>query len=142
MRKGTIYSLLIALCSIAISCELIKLIDKTGNEYIKLTTKTSIGTVAIFSKEISENNVSGASKLFLNKVNYPTDFEAINFQDELTRLCKIIQNKPITYYKIDTLSPNLHNILVEYDYTKEFKYLMEKIDDDWYIISLNFLNNN
>ncbi|MGQ9819677.1 MAG: hypothetical protein ACUVQ1_07120 [Candidatus Kapaibacteriales bacterium] len=114
------------------SCELIKIREKSQYQ-IKPDPSKSIGTIALLTKELGEGNIIGAVNLINKNTTSFNPDSLIDIQEKLYNLSRKIYAKPITYYKIDTISQDRHNILVEYDYLFEIIFETQKVDSNWFI---------
>lgn len=115
-----------------ISCELIKIQEKNPYE-IKPDPSKSIGTIALLSKELNEGNIIGAINLINKSPNFFNPDSLNETQEKLYNLSRKIYAKPITYFKIDTITQEHHRVVVEYDYIIEIIFETQKIDSNWFI---------
>ncbi|MFN3306668.1 MAG: hypothetical protein ACK42Z_05730 [Candidatus Kapaibacteriota bacterium] len=114
------------------SCELIKLTDHRRKK-IDPNPKNSIGLVFLLIQEVKENNIIGASKLFVGQdtsVNLEKVFE---LEDKLKRFGRNISKREVTFYKVDTLNSTEHIVLIEFDYLIEYFFVAKKYSDYWFI---------
>lgn len=125
-------------CLIFYGCEVFtiggKKITKTQ---IEANQKSPIGTVYLFKTELDSNNVPAAIRLMLRPSGYPyLALEKLELYDELSRIRRIINNKPITDFKSDSLNENSYKLNIEFDYLKTITFITTKFDESWYIVSL------
>lgn len=137
------------ICSFALnSCEIFVIGDKAeltkeNNKVINTDTKSSNGTFNVFKLEADNNNhyamldfISSENELFLA-------IEKYEYKDEMARLTRIINNKPISKELIDTITNTKENISLEFDYKNNYKFMMNRIQDKWYIYNYDkiIINN-
>lgn len=132
MSKIKLFYLLIFAFLSLISCELIKITEKRTYQ-IKPDPTKSIGAIALLSKELNEGNIQGATKLICieNKAFHPDSI--MDIEEKLILLARKIHQKPITYFKIDTLDTEHHKIQVEYDYLFDVIFETQKIESNWFV---------
>lgn len=106
-------------------------------EVIDITQETAIGAAMLFTTELQLENVPAAAQLLSDNTGR---FSAVRQQEEyynLARLTRILNNRKITRVIADTITLDLHNIKLEYDYVKEFSFSMKEIDSLWYIMDFS-----
>lgn len=104
---------------------------------IEANQKSPIGTVYLFKSELDSNNVPAAIRLMLRPSGYPyLALEKLELYDELSRIRRIINNKPITDFRSDSLTENSFKLNIEFDYLKTITFVTSKFDENWYIVSL------
>ena len=120
------------------SCELFVIgNNRTPKEVIDITQETAIGAAMLFTTELQLENVPAAAQLLSDNTGR---FSAVRQQEEyynLARLTRILNNRKITRVIADTITLDLHNIKLEYDYVKEFSFSMKEIDSLWYIMDFS-----
>lgn len=120
------------------SCELIVIgNNRPPKEVIDITQETAIGAAMLFTTELQLENVPAAAQLLSDNSGR---FSAVRQQEEyynLARLTRILNNRKITRVIADTITLDLHNIKLEYDYVKEFSFSMKEIDSLWYIMDFS-----
>ncbi len=115
------------------SCELIKLTEQRKNK-IDLNPKNSIGLVFLLIKEVKDNNITGASKLFIRQDTTTINLENVfELEDKLRRFGRNISKREVTFYKVDTLNLNEHIVSIEFDYIIEYFFVAQKYSDYWLI---------
>lgn len=128
-------SLLIIILIIAIfpGCELIT-IGKKKQPRLEINQKSPVGTVYLFKNELDSNNYSGAVQLLVkpNGQQYLA-IEKYELYDELARLGRVINKKPVTQVRTDSLNINSYRVNVELDYIRTISFTTQKINDNWYI---------
>jgi hypothetical protein len=134
LKKGILFILIIIFTS---GCELIVLGTKKERA-IEINQNSSIGVVHLFKVELDSNNIRGATEVLARPTG--EHYLAIDKYEmfwEMERMARIIAQKPITDFKTDTLSDNNHKITVHFDYITEVDFVIEKIDNNWYITQYN-----
>lgn len=120
------------------SCELFVIgNNRPPKEVIDITQETAIGAAMLFTTELQLENVPAAAQLLSDNSGR---FSAVRQQEEyynLARLTRILNNRKITRVIADTITLDLHNIKLEYDYVKEFSFSMKEIDSLWYIMDFS-----
>ncbi|MCB0701460.1 MAG: hypothetical protein KDC55_02010 [Ignavibacteriae bacterium] len=120
------------------SCELFVIgNNRPPKEVIDITQETAIGAAMLFTTELQLENVPAAAQLLSDNTGR---FSAVRQQEEyynLARLTRILNNRKITRVIADTITLDLHNIKLEYDYVKEFSFSMKEIDSLWYIMDFS-----
>ncbi|MEZ4724086.1 MAG: hypothetical protein R2863_05465 [Candidatus Kapaibacterium sp.] len=120
------------------SCELFVIgNNRPPKEVIDITQETAIGAAMLFTTELQFENVPAAAQLLSDNTGR---FSAVRQQEEyynLARLTRILNNRKITRVIADTITLDLHNIKLEYDYVKEFSFSMKEIDSLWYIMDFS-----
>jgi hypothetical protein len=54
--------------------------------------------------------------------------DKIELSDEIQRLCRVIKNQELTKNLIDTIGAEKHNITMQINYSKNYRYYLNKID--------------
>ena len=120
------------------SCELFVIgNNRPPKEVIDITQETAIGAAMLFTTELQLENVPAAAQLLSDNTGR---FSAVRQQEEyynLARLTRILNNRKITRVIADTITLDLHNIKLEYDYVKELSFSMKEIDSLWYIMDFS-----
>ncbi len=131
---------ILSLCFLFLyGCEIFTVSGKRiSKPQIEANQKSPIGTVYLFKSELDSNNVPAAIRLMLRPSGYPyLALEKLELYDELSRIRRIINNKPITDFQSDSLSENSFKLNIEFDYLKTITFVTSKFDENWYIVSLS-----
>jgi len=132
MKK--ILSIITLLTFTLMGCE-IYVIGNNSPKPIPINQSSSISSIYLFKTELDNNNIRAASQLLAqSNGNYYLAYERYELFEEINRLKRILDNKTITDYRIDTLSQTNHKVIVQFDYITEIKFLTQKINDNWFII--------
>lgn len=111
--------------------------QRISKPQIEANQKSPIGTIFLFKAELDSNNVPAAIRLMLRPSGYPyLALEKLELYDELSRIRRIINNKPITDFKTDSLNESSYKLNIEFDYLKTITFVTTKFDESWYIVSL------
>lgn len=128
--------LVCAICLVLNACEIINL----GGKSYKVTQAdqfSSKGVVLIFKTEIDSNNISAACKFFAKEDAKPMlAVEKYEIQSEIARIGNQLRNKPITALTSDTISPVKQRVRAEFNYTKTLTFTTVKIDNFWFIATI------
>lgn len=117
------------------SCELIKIGEtKLSPKIIDLTQKNPLSTVYLFKAELDSFNMIGATQLLANQNGKKyLAVERYDMQYDVNRFQRFLSNRPITFYKSDTIALNLQNVIIEFDYRWKYKFSTLMLGDKWYI---------
>jgi hypothetical protein len=120
------------------SCELFVIGHKLPpKEVIDLTQESAIGGAMLFTTELQLENVPGAAQLLSdNEGRYNATKQQEQYYN-LSRLTRILNDRKVTRIIADTLSVELHNVKLEFDYVKEFAFSMRQIDSLWYVMDFS-----
>lgn len=120
------------------SCELFVIGHKIPpKEVIDLTQESAIGGAMLFTTELQLENVPGAAQLLSdNEGRYNATRQQEQYYN-LSRLTRILNDRKVTRIIADTLSVELHNVKLEFDYVKEFAFSMRQIDSLWYVMDFS-----
>lgn len=119
------------------SCELFVIgSDAPTKTIVEVDQESPLGAVYLFKTELDSNNVPAAAQVLAspNGTTYLA-IERYEWYFELSRLRRIIDNKPITRFVTDTISNNSLVVDVEFDYIDYVTFTTSKIDDGWYIVN-------
>ncbi len=116
------------------SCELY-VIGNNVPKPIPINQSSSISVIYLFKTELDSNNIRGASQVLARpNGNYYLAIEKYEMFLEIDRIKRILANKSITDFRTDTLSPDIHRVIVQFDYITIVDFKTQKIDDNWYIV--------
>lgn len=120
------------------SCELFVIgHNKRPKEVIDITQESAIGGAMLFTTELQLENVPGAAQLLSdNEGRYNATRQQEQYYN-LSRLTRILNDRKVTRIIADTLSEELHNVKLEFDYVKEFAFSMRQIDSLWYVMDFS-----
>lgn len=131
MRKISFIFLMLFLTS----CEVFVIgSNKKPKEVVDIDQKTSVGAAMLFTTELQLNNVPGAAQLLSDNQKRLSASEQQEQYYNLARLTRILNNRKISRVLTDSISMDLHNVRLEYDYVKEFDFAMRKLDTLWYVM--------
>ncbi|TNE33089.1 hypothetical protein EP342_04185 [bacterium] len=117
------------------SCEVFVIgSNKKPKEVVDIDQKTSVGAAMLFTTELQLNNVPGAAQLLSDNQKRLSASEQQEQYYNLARLTRILNNRKISRVLTDSISMDLHNVRLEYDYVKEFDFAMRKLDTLWYVM--------
>lgn len=146
------YNNIVSAISVAIilnSCEIIRIGGNTKVLQEKKTLVTdkfqSIGSLNAFKLEADNNNYYAMLDFLSNNGSYLLAADKIELSDEIQRLCRVIKNQELTQTLIDTLEIEKHNITMQINYNKNYRYYLNKIENSWYIFDYEKIdaeNNN
>lgn len=108
--------------------------NKKPKEVVDINQKTSVGAAMLFTTELQLNNVPGAAQLLSDNQKRLSASEQQEQYYNLARLTRILNNRKISRVLTDSISMDLHNVRLEYDYVKEFNFAMRKLDTLWYVM--------
>jgi len=129
------------------SCEIFVIGGKTEiikeKKIINTDFKSSIGTLNLFKLEADNNNHYAMLDYISSENNLLLAIEKYEYKDEMARLTRIIRNKPITNELNDTITNYKEDITLEFDYSSNYKFMMNRIQDKWYIYNYDkvIINN-
>lgn len=138
MKKSFVIVFTIAvLCG----CELIDISKRQTIKHINLTQDTPVGVVYLFMAEVDSANPKGASVLLADEggklMTADVRFERY---EEMQRLKRVMQFTPVTNFKLDTLSSEKMKVKMQIDYFKNYSFITERINNNWYITNINIYN--
>ncbi len=135
MHKSLFITIFLSAALLA-GCELF-VIGTKHKPSIEASQKSSIGAVLLFKTELDSANSIAATELLAGKDKHKLlAIEKYEMSDEISRLGRIISQKPITLLKADTLSPDSHRVLLELDYQKKLTFSAARIKGAWYITDI------
>ncbi len=142
------YNNIVSAISVAIilnSCELIRIGGNTKVLSEKKTLVTdkiqSIGSLNAFKLEADNNNYYAMLDFLSNDGSFLLAADKIELSDEIQRLCRVIKNQELTKNMIDTIGTEKHNISLQINYTKNYRYYLNKIENYWYIYDYEKIDN-
>ncbi|MER3327987.1 MAG: hypothetical protein RIF34_00300 [Candidatus Kapaibacterium sp.] len=117
------------------SCELFVIGNNTPpKKVIDITQESAIGGALLFTTELQLENVPGAAQLLSdNEGRYSANEQQEQYYN-LARLTRILDKRKVTRIVSDTISLELHNVKLEFDYVKEFAFSMRQLDSLWYVM--------
>lgn len=117
------------------SCELFVIgNNRPPKEVIDITQGSAIGGAMLFTTELQLENVPGAAQLLSdNESRYSANKQQEQYYN-LARLTRILNERKMTRIIADTISVELHNVKIEFDYVKEFTFSMRQLDSLWYVM--------
>lgn len=120
------------------SCELFVIGHKIPPKEVNdITQESAIGGALLFTTELQLDNVPGAAQLLSdNEGRYNATRQQEQYYN-LSRLTRILNERKVTRIIADTLSQELHNVKLEFDYIKEFAFSMRQIDSLWYVMDFS-----
>lgn len=143
-----IYNNLVGAISVAIilnSCEIIRIGGNTKVLSEKKTLVTdkiqSIGSLNAFKLEADNNNYYAMLDFLSNDGSFLLAADKIELSDEIQRLCRVIKNQELTKNLIDTIGTEKHNITMQINYSKNYRYYLNKIENYWYIYDYEKIDN-
>jgi hypothetical protein len=142
------YNNIVSAISVAIilnSCEIIRIGGNTKVLSEKKTLVTdkiqSIGSLNAFKLEADNNNYYAMLDFLSNDGSFLLAADKIELSDEIQRLCRVIKNQELTKNMIDTIGTEKHNISLQINYTKNYRYYLNKIENYWYIYDYEKIDN-
>ena len=142
------YNNIVSAISVAIilnSCEIIRIGGNTKvlpEKKIFVTDKIqSIGSLNAFKLEADNNNYYAMLDFLSNDGSFLLAADKIELSDEIQRLCRVIKNQELTKNLIDTIGAEKHNITMQINYSKNYRYYLNKIENYWYIYDYEKINN-
>ena len=132
--------ILIALVIATAGCELVVIGNKKPpKKVIDVTQETSTGAAMVFMTELQQNNIAGAAQLLADvDKRYSAELQAEQYYN-LARFTRIFQDRNISRVITDTLSEEVHNVKLEYDYVKEMSFSMRVLDSLWYVVDYKLI---
>lgn len=120
------------------SCELFVIgNNRPPKPVIDITQESATGAAMLFTTELQLENVPGAAQLLSdNNGRYNANRQQEQYYN-LARLTRILNNRKITRVLADTITVELHNVKLEFDYVKEFAFSMRQLDSLWYIMDFS-----
>lgn len=117
------------------SCELFVIgNNRPPKEVNDITQESAIGGALLFTTELQLENVPGAAQLLSdNEGRYSANRQQEQYYN-LARLTRILNERKVTRIIADTISLELHNVKLEFDYVKEFTFSMRQLDSMWYVM--------
>lgn len=117
------------------SCELFVIgNNRPPKEVNDITQESAIGGALLFTTELQLENVPGAAQLLSdNEGRYSANRQQEQYYN-LARLTRILNERKVTRIIADTISLELHNVKLEFDYVKEFTFSMRRLDSMWYVM--------
>jgi len=117
------------------SCELFVIGNSSRpKEVIDINQESAVSAALLFTTELQLNNVPGAAALLTdNNGRYDATRQQSQYYN-LGRLTRILNERKVTRIITDTISIELHNVKVEFDYVKEFAFSMRQLDSLWYVL--------
>ncbi len=118
-------------------CELITIGTRQVNvsdNIFDYNQKSSIGTIFLFKIELDSNNVSAASDLIAKEDG--TKYLAIERYEkyyDIFRMKRMMNNKVLTDYYVDSLANNKMKYDMEINYRKILSFTTIKINNLWFI---------
>lgn len=122
------------------SCELIVIGHKTApKEVIDINQESAVSAALLFTTELQLDNVPAAAALLTdNNGRYSAERQQNQYYN-LARLTRILNERKVTRIITDTISVELQNVRLEFDYVKEFAFSMRQLDTLWYVMEFNQL---
>jgi len=109
-------------------------------EVIDITQQSSAGGALLFTTELERGNVRGAAQLIADNKNRISAESQSEIYYDLARYTRLLNDRKVSRIITDTLSSDLHNVRIEYDYLKEFSFAMRELDSLWYVIEYKQIN--
>lgn len=122
------------------SCELFVIGHKAPPKtVIDINQESAVSAALLFATELQLDNVPGAAAL-LTDVNgrYSAERQQNQYYN-LARLTRILNERKVTRVITDTISIELQNVRLEFDYVKEFAFSMRQLDTLWYVMEFRQL---
>jgi hypothetical protein len=128
---------LVALAATLTGCELIRIAGGGAPARERLPDidqSTPAGVVWLFKTEADSNNITAAGRIFATpEARYMLALEKYENRFEIERLARLISKKSITALSIDTVTPDRHDVVAEFDYLRSMRFETVKIGSLWYI---------
>lgn len=122
-------------------CELIDISKRHTIRHINLTQDTPAGVVYLFMAEVDSANPKGASVLLADESGkLMTADGKYERYEEMQRLKRVMKFSPVTNLRFDTLSSEKMKVKMQIDYFKNYSFITEKINNNWYITNINLYN--
>lgn len=120
------------------SCELFVIgNNRPPKEVIDITQESAVGGALLFTTELQLDNVAGAAQLLAdNESRYSANRQQEQYYN-LARLTRILNERKVTRIITDTITLDLHNVKLEFDYVKEFAFSMRQLDSIWYVMDFS-----
>ncbi len=117
------------------SCELFVIgNNRPPKKVIDITQESAIGGAMLFTTELQLENVAGAAQLLSDNMGrYSANRQQEQYYN-LARLTRILKERKVTRVIADTITIELHNVKLEFDYVKEFAFSMRHLDSLWYVM--------
>ena len=117
------------------SCELFVIGNNRPPKKVNdITQESAIGGALLFTTELQRDNVPGAAQLLSDsKGRYNANSQQEQYYN-LARLTRILKERKVTRIITDTITLELHNVKLEFDYVKEFAFSMRQLDSTWYVM--------
>jgi hypothetical protein len=117
------------------SCELFVIgNNRPPKEVYDITQESAIGGALLFTTELQLENVPGAAQLLSDNVRrYSANRQQEQYYN-LARLTRILNDRKVTSIESDTITLELHNVKLEFDYLKKFTFSMRQLDSVWYVM--------
>ncbi len=129
--------------SIIAGCELIRIESTRSEPVINIDQSSPVSVVYLFKTELDSNNIPGATEVLAHPDGDKyLAIEQYMRYDEIARIGRIIRDKPVTKYKVDSLSRSKYRVNVVFDYLKDMSFTTKKINDEWYIIEYSELSDD
>ena len=123
------------------SCELIDISKRQTIKHVNLTQDTPAGVVYLFLAEIDSANHKGASVLLADEGGKLMSADGkYERYEEMQRLKRLMKFTPVTNFKLDTLSSDKMKVKMQIDYFKNYSFITERINNNWYITNINLYN--
>lgn len=120
------------------SCELFVIGHKAKPKQVyDINQESAVSAALLFTTELQLDNVPGAAQLLTdNEGRYNATKQKDQYYN-LARLTRILNERKVTRILTDTISDELHNVKLEFDYIKEFSFSMRQLDSLWYIMEFD-----
>lgn len=126
------------LLSVALSgCALFVIGDAKRDMQTERSQRSSMGVVYLFKEALDSTNVLAATDLMVHSSGRRLlAVERYEINDDVERWRRMMSGKPITEMRADTLSATNHRVHVTMDYIKHFVFSTVRLDDMWYVSSV------
>lgn len=133
-------ALLIIFTIVTCSCELIIMDNKRSiSKSVSIDQDSPAGTVYLLKVELDSNNIYAASTVFASPSGGKLlAIERYEMYDDISCLRRVLENKQLTSFRIDTLSPTQTKVYAEFDSIRIITFSTEKIQNRWFIVNYNY----
>lgn len=128
--------LVISTSALLNSCEVFRIGEAPKVRVVqpKADQNSPFGAVYLFKNELDTNNVAAAAQI-LAKIEGSKylAMEKVEMYDEVARIGRLIEKKPITNVVTSVKSSTAQNLSVEFDYIQILTFSTVKIGENWFI---------
>ncbi|MBU3741312.1 MAG: hypothetical protein FGM24_03390 [Candidatus Kapabacteria bacterium] len=115
-------------------CEVFVIGGTARAPVVEISQRSAAGVVHLFKAELDSNNMAAATELIIHSSGRKLlAIEKYEMRDELARWRRLLVQKPITSFRIDTVETDVHDVDAVFDRIRHVSFSTRRVNDSWFI---------